>query len=171
MAQKFSKNDSDENKFFAVWEAMLDQTFVDLNAYFSKVDQSPALGNALWEANAVDVWGIIEKGLFVKIFDQLISAGYNAGAIDTYCRIIYALFGNNTVIDFVIDSPMEMTINITADYSNFSQWVTRAGGKMLTRGGFKLVFRTLLQDVPNSQILSILESISNAGTKINFNLN
>ena len=39
MAQKFSRNDADEDKFIAVWEAMLEQTFVDLVEYFDNVDK------------------------------------------------------------------------------------------------------------------------------------
>lgn len=171
MAQKFSRNDADEDKFIAVWQAMLEQTFLDLAEYFANVDKSPALGNALWEANLVDVWGIIEKTFFVKIFDELIKAGYTAGAVDTYCRILYALFGEAAVIDIVIDSPLELTINVDAEYTNFSNWVTRAGDTMLTRDNFNIVFQTLLLDIPQSQILALINSMKNAGTKITFNFN
>jgi hypothetical protein len=171
MAQKFSKNDADENKFFAVWEAMIAQTFTDLNAYFADVEKSPALGNALWEANAVDVWGIIERTFFVSIFDELISAGYTAGAIDTYCRILYALFGDETVIDIVIENPMDITLNVDVEYNNFSNWITKAGDTMLTRDSDNIVFRTLLVDIPQSQMLKLINSIKNAGTKLNFNFN
>lgn len=171
MAQKFSKNDPDENKFFAVWEAMLEQTFIDLESYFENVDKSPALGNALWEANAVDVWGIIEKSFFVSIFDSLIKAGYTAGAIDTYCRILYALFGEDAEIEFIIVSPMELIINVTAEYTNFSNWITKAGDTMFTKDDYNIIFRTLLVDIPQSQVLALINSIKNAGTKVTYNFN
>ena len=171
MAQKFSKNDPDENKFFAVWEAMIAQTFTDLNAYFADVDKSPALGNALWEANAVDVWGIIEQSFFVSIFDELIKAGYTAGAVDTYCRIIYALFGDTADIEIIIENPLEITINADVQYTNFAQWITKAGNTMLTREDDNIVFRTLLVDIPQSQLFKLINSIKNAGTKLNFNFN
>jgi hypothetical protein len=171
MPQKFSKNDPDEDKFIAVWDAMLAQTFTDLNAYLGNVEQSPALGNALWEASAVDVWDILEQSFFVKIFDELVKAGYNAGAIDTYCRVIYKLFGDSTVIDVSIISPMEINIGIVAEYSNFTNWITKAGNVMLARDGSRIVFQTLLTDIPRSQLSAILRAITNAGTKVNFNLN
>lgn len=172
MAQKFSKNDPDENKFIAVWEATLAGTFSDLAEYFGNANRSPELGNALWEADAVKVWGIIEKSFFVKIFDELIFAGYTAGVVDTYCKILYALFGNSTVIDIVIDSPLEITINIVAQYSNFGQWITQSGSPMVTAGdGFPIVFRTFLNAISDSQISSLLNAIKNTGTKVNFNLN
>lgn len=170
MAQKFSKNDPDENKFFAVWEAMLAQTFVDLEEYFDNVNASPALGNALWEAKAVDVWEILEKTFFIKIFDNLILAGYNAGAVDTYCRIIYNLFGQGTEI-IIESNPLEITIGVIAEFQSFANWITRTGDRMFDREGDRIVFRTLLTDIPRSQLSSIIRAITNAGTKVNFNLN
>lgn len=171
MPQKFSKNDPDENKFIAVWNAMLAQTFADLNAYFDNVEKSPALGNALWEAQAVDVWDILEQSFFVKIFDELVKAGYNAGVIDTYCRVIYKLFGESSVITVSIINALEITIGIVAEYSNFTNWITQAGNVMLARDGSRIVFQTLLTDIPRSQLSAILRAITNAGTKVNFNLN
>jgi len=171
MAQKFSKNDPDEDKFIAVWEAMLEQTFIDLNAYFDNAYQSPELGNALWEASTVEVWEILEKSFFVKIFDSLIFSGYTAGAVDTYCRVIYELFGGSTVITVSATNPLEITIGIVAEYTNFAGWITRMGDRMFTRAGDRIVFQTLLNDIPQSQFLSIIRAITNAGTKVNINLN
>jgi len=170
MVQKFA-NDSDENKFFAVWEALLAGTFDDLLAYFENVEQSPDLGDAMWESSTVEVWGIIEKSFFVKIFDELIKSGYFIGAIDIYCQILFALFGDETEIEIIIESPMELTINVTAEYSNFAQFITQSGSPIITAGGFPLVFTTLLNDIPQSQILALLQNIKSAGTKVNFNLN
>ena len=169
MVQKFA-NDSEENKFFAVWEALLEQTFADLQDYFDDVEKSPALGNALHEASAVDVWSILEKSFFIKIFDTLISSGYTAGAIDTYLRVIYALFGDETEIT-IETNPLEITIDVAAAYLNFRNWLTEAGNVMLTRDGSRIIFRTLLTDIPKSQLSSLIRAITNAGTKINLNLN
>jgi len=171
MAQKFSKNDADENKFFAVWEAMLAQTFSDLEDYFDNVYQSKELGGALHDAQAVDVWNILERTFFVKIFDQLISSGYTAGAVDTYCRVIYALFGDSTEITVELDNPLEVTIGIVTEYSNLTNWLSKSGNVMLTREGNRILFRTLLNNIPQSQLSSLLRAITNAGTKLNFNLN
>jgi len=171
MVQKFSKNDADENKFIAIWEGMLEQTFADLEDYFENVDKSPALGNALWEANAVEVWGIIEKNFFVKIFDELIKAGYNVGSVDSYCQILYALFGEETEIEIVINSPLELTINVTAEYENLALWLSQAGEVMLSKEGDLLFFKTFLTDIPFSQLQSIVRAITSAGTKITLNLN
>jgi len=171
MVQKFSRNDADEDKFIAVWEAMLEQTFADLAEYFANADKSPALGNALWEANAVDVWGIIERSFFIKIFDELIKAGYNAGSIDSYCRILYALFGAETAIEIVINGPLDLTINVTAEYENLALWLSKAGEIMLSKEGDLLFFKTFLTDIPLSQLQSIIRAIANAGTKITLNLN
>lgn len=171
MVQKFSKNDSDENKFLAVWEAMLEQTFDDLNNYLENVYTSPELGRALHDAAAVDVWSILEKNFFVKIYPTLIESGYTAGAIDTYCRVIYALFGESTEITVSVINPMEITIGIVAEYQNLARWVTRAGYRMLTKDDSRIIFKTLLTDIPRSQLSSLLKAITNAGTKVNFNLN
>jgi len=169
MVQKFSKNDPDENKFLITWQKLLEQTFADLSAYFADVEKSPALGNALWEAGAVEVWGILEKSFFVKIFDELIKAGYTAGAIDTYCRILFELLGDETIINFTIENPMELTIDIEAHYVNFFNWVTKAGDTMLTKDGDNIVFKQILNDIPQSQVIMLLNSIKNAGNKINYN--
>lgn len=170
MVQKFSNNDPDEEKFFAVWEALLQMTFNDLSEYFENLETSPALGNALYDAKAVEVWGILEKSLFIKIFDELIKSGYNVGTVDSYCRVIYALFGASTQIT-IESNPLEITIGIIAEYSNVANWLTRAGERMFTRNGYAIVFKTLLNDVSRSQLREILKSITNAGTKVNFNLN
>ena len=170
MAQKFSKNDADEDKFFAVWEAMLAATFADLQDYFDNVEKSPALGNALWEAKAVDVWEILEKTFFTKIFDNLIKAGYNVGTVDSYCKVIYALFGDSASIEFVYNK-LALTINIVAVYENFAYWFTRQGDQLLTKENDKLLLKTFLVDMTRAQILQLLQAITNLGTKINFNLN
>jgi hypothetical protein len=170
MVQKFSQNDAEEDKFFAVWEAMIEQTFTDLEEYFENVDQSPALGNALYDANSVEVWNILEKSFFLKIFDTLISSGYTAGAVDTYCRVIYALFGDETEIT-IETNPLEITIGIVAEYSNTAIWRSKGGNVMTTREGNVLAFRTLLTNIPRTQLSALLRAITNAGTKVNFNLN
>jgi len=120
---------------------------------------------------SVEVWSMLEKNFFVKIFDQLVKSGYTAGAIDTYCRVIYALFGESTEITVSIDNPLEITIGIVAEYSNFTTWITKLGNVMLTRDGARIAFRTLLTDIPQSQLSSLFRAITNAGTKVNFNLN
>jgi len=125
----------------------------------------------LWDANAANVWNILQKSFFVKIFDELITAGYNAGAVDTYCRILYALCCETADIEIVIDSPMELTININAEYTNFADWITKAGDNMLTSEDDQIVFRTLLVDIPQSQVLALINSIKNAGTKVIYNFN
>lgn len=169
MVQKFA-NDTEENKFYNVWEALLADTFADLENYFDDVYKSPELGNALHDGSAVEVWEILEKKFFVKIFASLIEAGYSAGAIDTYCNILYILFGETTEITFA-NSPLEITINITAEYQNYANFFTKTGYRMFTKDGFALIFKTLLTDIPRSQLLSLLNAMTNAGTKLNFNLN
>lgn len=171
MPQKFAKNDTDEDKFLAVWDAALEQTFTDLEAFFENADQSIELGSALWDAQVVDVWKIIEKNLFVKIFDDLIKSGYNCGVLDSYCRVIFALFGESTEIDIVVNAPLNLTINITAEYQNLAVMLTRQGDIMLTRQGDIVMFQTLLNDVSQSQLALLFRAITNAGTKITFNLN
>ena len=66
---------------------------------------------------------------------------------------------------------MELTISVDAEYVNFSNWITRAGDTMFTRDGDKIVFRTLLVDIPRSQVISLINSMKNAGTKVTFNFN
>jgi len=169
MVQKFS-NDAEENKFFAVWEALLAGTFADLEDYFDNVYQTPELGNALYDSNAVEVWGILEKKFFLKIFHELIESGYTAGAIDTYCQILYTLFGDTTAIT-IESNPLEITINVVAEYQSFANSFTKSGYRRFTKSGHARIFKTLLTDIPQSQLLSLLKAMTNAGTKINFNLN
>jgi hypothetical protein len=170
MVQKFA-NDQDENKFLAVWEATLAGTFTDLNNFFQNVYKVPELGNSLYTANAVEVWGILEKKFFVKIFPTLIEAGFTAGVVDTYCRVLYALFGETTEITISASNPLEITINVIAEYQNFANFFSSTGSKMLTKNGFGIIFKTLLTDIPRSQLISLIKAMTNAGTKINFNLN
>jgi hypothetical protein len=170
MVQKFA-DDSDENKFFAVWEALLVQTFADLEDWFENAYKTPELGNALHDAEAVEVWSILEKKFFVKIFGTLTESGYTAGAIDTYCNVIYALFGETTEIVISTTNPLEITINVVAEYQNFANFFSKSGFRMFTKGGFGIIFKTLLTDIPRSQLLSLIKAMTNAGTKVNFNLN
>jgi hypothetical protein len=171
MAQFFKKDDPNELKFYAVFQAMLDQTFTDLEAYFENVDKSPALGNALWEAQSVEVWKIIQKNFFIKIFDDLIKAGYNIGSVNSYVKVLKALFGGDAVISLDFPNAGEIVIDVTAEYNNFAQWITKAGDKMLTKDGFNIVFRTLLVDIPNTQVLALIKNISCAGFKVTYNFN
>ena len=170
MVQKFA-NDQDENKFFAVWNALLADTFTDLQNFFTNVYKTPELGNALYDSQAVEVWGILEKKFFLKIYAKLIESSYSAGAIDTYCNIIYLLFGNSTNITISTINPLELNINVVAEYQNVADFFTRTGYQMFTFDGFALTFQTLLTDIPESQLISLIKAMTNAGTKINFNLN
>jgi hypothetical protein len=170
MVQKFS-NDQEENKFFEVWEGLLAGTFADLEDFFENVYKSPELANALYDSQAVEVWGILEKKFFLKIFATLIESGYTAGVVDTYCNVIYLLFGNTTNIEILATNPLEINIDIVAEYQNFSNFFTKTGYRMFTKSGFAIVFKTLLTDIPRSQLTSLLKAMTNAGTKVNFNLN
>ena len=170
MVQKFS-NDSAENKLFAVWEALLAGTFADLEDFFENVYKTPELGIALYDSQAVEVWGILEKKFFLKIFTALIESGYTAGVVDTYCQVIYLLFGNTTSIVISATNPLEINIDIVAEYQNFSNFFSKTGFRMFTKNGFAIVFKTLLNDIPRSQLASLFKAMTNAGTKVNFNLN
>lgn len=170
MPQRFSKNDEDETKFLAVWEALMADTFQDLQDFFENVNQSRELGTALYDAQVVDVWKILERNFFINIFDKLVSSGYTAGAIDTYCRVIYALFGDTAEIVVENENPMEITIGVVAEYLGLADWFS-AGGAWMSGGDFDIAFRTFLNDIPTSQMNSLLRAITNAGTKVNFNLN
>ena len=169
MVQKFA-NDIEENKFINVWETLINDTFADLENYFENVYKTPELGNALHDGSAVEVWEILEKKFFVKIFSSLIESGYSAGTIDTYCRILYILFGETTQIIFETN-PLEITINVVAEYQSFANAFTKSGYRRFTKSGHARIFKTLLTDIPQSQLLSLLKAMTNAGTKINFNLN
>jgi hypothetical protein len=101
----------------------------------------------------------------------LIESGYTAGVVDTYCRVIYLLFGTTTSIVISATKPLEISIDIVAEYQNFSNFFTKTGYRMFTKSGFAIVFKTLLNDIPRSQLASLFRAMTNAGTKVNFNLN
>lgn len=171
MVQKFSKDDPNENKFLAVWEALIAETAADLDEYFENAYGSIELGNALSDAQAVEVWSLLEKSFFSKIYNELISAGYTSGAVDTYCRILIALFGEDTDITITILNPLEINFGIVASFSNLATWIDQTNAQMKTQDNFIFAFKTLLTNIPKSQLYALLRAITSAGTKATFNLN
>lgn len=169
MVQKFM-DDEEENKFFAVFQDVINTTFEDLKAYYKDAYGSPELGQALYELQKVPIYKVLEKSLFLKAYAQILEGEKTLGSIEAYLTILRAIFGDDAQIT-ITQEPLHLKINIIAKAMKFFLWTTKKGKHIITKDGRRIIFKKLLAEVTARQLLEILKATTNAGTYVEFKLN
>lgn len=167
---EFAVNDSEEQKFWRIYQALASQTLLDLENYFSTAYQSKTLGKILYEEQLMPIYKILEKSLFIKAFSQIIEGEKTLGSVEAYLKILYAIFGKTAQIT-ITQQPLHLQIDIVAPINVHYIWITKSKLKVVAKSGLPLVFKRLLARVTDRELLAILKSTSKAGTFVEFTLN
>jgi hypothetical protein len=167
---QFAVNDEEEQKFWRIFERLSQQTFSDLEAYFQNAYKSKELGRVIYEEQLMPIYKTLEKSLFIKAFSEIVEGQKTLGSINAYLRILYAIFGGDAQIE-VTQQPMHLKVDIIAPIRVHYIWVKKDKKQIITKDGKAIVFKDLLAEVTDRELLQILKSTTKAGTYIEFTLN
>jgi hypothetical protein len=169
---QFVDNSTEEKKFWNIYSALVEQTEYDIETYFNTAYRSKALGEGLYDNKVIPIYKTLEKSLFVKAFSQIVEGEKTLGSIEAYLKILYAIFGSTAKITISQTQPLHLQIDIVAPVRTHYIWKVRKHDKVIiTKAGNYLVFRKLLAEVTNRELLQILKATTKAGTYIEFTLN
>lgn len=171
MVQKFIDGDQEENKFFNVFNKVINTTFEDFKKYYTNAYSSPELGLALYELQRVPIYKVLEKSLFIRAYSKILEGEAYIGTIEGYLTILRAIFGETADIKLDIVDPLHLRFNINAEVQKFYLWITKKGKQVITKDGRAIVFKRILAEVTARQLLEILKATTNAGTYVEFILN
>lgn len=163
-------NDNLEIKFYSIWQAMFEQTLADLLSYYELAYQSSVLGRIIFDNQLASITKLISRDLFLKTYWQIFNEQTKNGTIDAHLYLLYAIFGSDATILVENPNPLHTIFHIASKSLSLNQWVTRAGDNMVTRAGDNMVFRSVLQDLTNEEIASLLQATANYGEFIEFNI-
>ena len=167
---QFAVNDEEEQKFWRIFERLSRQTFSDLEAYCQNAYKSKELGRVIYEEQIMPIYKTLEKSLFIKAFSEIIEGQKTLGSINAYLRILYAIFGGDAQIT-VTQQPMHLKVDIISPVRVYYLWITKEKKQIVTKDGKAIVFKDLLAEVTDRELLQILKSTTKAGTYIEFTLN
>lgn len=169
---QFVDRSEEELKFWRIFEALIEQTKIDIQEYYNKAYESKTLGNILYEQQMMPIYKTLEKSLFIKAFSKIIEGERQIGSIEAYLKILYAIFGTEAQITISKENPLHIKIDIVAPVQTRHFWKVRKHNKIIiTKDDKFIVFKQLLARVTNRELLQILKSTTKAGTYIEFTLN
>lgn len=169
MVQKLI-NDSEENRFYAVWLQLFQQTMADLQDYFNLVYESQLLGGLIFDNQLSEIAKIINRDLFIKTYWQIFNEETKNGTIDAHLYILYAIFGSNATIYVDQISPLYVKYLIQTNTINLESWLTKHGEQMITKAGDRLMFRSILSGLTNAELANLLKATANYGEYLDFEI-
>lgn len=169
MVQKLI-NDTEENKFYAVWLRLFEQTMKDLQDYFNLVYESNLLGQLIFDNQLSEIAKIINRELFIKTYWQIFNEEQKNGTVDAHLYILYAIFGSNATIFIDQVSPLYVRYLIQTNTITLNNWITKHGDKMVTKDGDNLMFRSLLSGLTNAELENLLKATANYGEYLDFEI-
>lgn len=167
---QFAIKDEEELKFWAIYERIARKTISDLKSYFDNAYSSQELGRIIYEEQLLPIYKILEKSLFIKAFSEIVEGEKNLGTVESYLKILYAIFGKTAEIT-ITTQPLHLKVDIVAPVQVFYLWITKDGKQIVTKDGKAIKFKQVLAAVSDRQLLEVLQSTTNAGTFVEFTLN
>ena len=169
---QFVDKSEEELKFWRVFLTMLEQTKTDISEYYLKAYESKELGNILYDEKLMPIYKILPKKAFLKAYASIIEGEKTFGSINSYLKILYAIFGGSAEIEISKENPLHIMIRVTASPQELYNWKLRNQNKtVITKDGKAIIFKQLLGGVTNRELMQVLKSITNAGTYVEFILN
>lgn len=169
MVQKLI-NDTEENKFYAVWLSLFEQTMQDLQDYYNLVYESNLLGALIFDNQLSEIAKIINRELFIKTYWQIFNEETRNGTVDAHLYILYAIFGSNATIFVDQQSPLYVRYLIQTNTITLNNWLTKQGDQMVTKNGDRLLFRSILSGLTNAELENLLRATANYGEYLDFEI-
>lgn len=170
MPHQFAVEDREELKFWNIFEKVLRQTMLDMQAYFDNAYSSKELGAALYDLRLFPIYKTLQRSLFLRTFKQILDGQKILGSIEGYLKILYAIFGVNATIT-VTTTPAALNIDIVAPVQELDRWKDKAGNTFVSKNGDRIFFKKIVANVTNRELLQILRATMPAGTAVTFTLN
>lgn len=167
---QFAIKDEEEIKTHAIFERMTAQTNFDLQAYFNNAYKSIELGRVIYDLGLFPIYKLLERNIFIKAFAQIVEGEKNLGSIESYLKILYAIFGDSAQIT-VTKNPLHLKIDIIAPIQAFYLWITKKGEYVITKSGKRILLKQGVASVSDRELLDILKATTTAGTYVEFTLN
>lgn len=167
---QFVTGEQDEKRFWDIYSKLAQQTLLDIENYYKTAYQSPELGRIIYEEQAMPIYKVLEKSLFIKAYSQILEGEKTLGSVEAYLKILYAIFGKEAKIT-ITQEPLHLKIDIIAEAQSFALWITKQNQQVVTKDGKAIIFKQLLAEVTDRQLLEILKATTKAGTFVEFTLN
>lgn len=167
---EFVDNSTEEMTFWTIFERLASQVQSDIEQYYLTAYKSPELGRILYEEQLMPIYKTLEKSLFMKAFSEILEGEKILGSVRGYLKILYAIFGRGAQIN-ITTQPLHLQIDIVALIQQRCFWKTKAKQHIITKDGKAIVFKQLLAEVTDRELLQILKATTKAGTFVEFTLN
>ena len=167
---QFVTGEQEEKRFWDIYSKLAQQTMLDIEKYFKTAYQSPELGRIIYEEQAMPIYKVLEKSLFIKAYSQILEGEKTLGSVEAYLKILYAIFGKEAKIT-ITQEPLHLKIDIVAPVQMFYLWITKKNQQVVTKDGKAIIFKQLLAEVTDRELLQILKATTKAGTFVKFTLN
>lgn len=162
-------NKEEAERFRKVFLQTLNQTVIDLSAYYEGAYSSRELGQALYDGKLTPVYRMLAEELFVRTYYSIMDAQATIGTPDAYCQILYGIFGSNATITIDEKNPLHIMIDIIARSVDYFLWVNEEQTAFITtEAGDYLGFNILVARLTNRQLADVLQNMTNAGTFLEF---
>ena len=167
---QFVTGEQEEKRFWDIYSKLAQQTLLDIENYYKTAYQSPELGRIIYEEQAMPIYKVLEKSLFIKAYSQILEGEKTLGSVEAYLKILYAIFGKEAKIT-ITQEPLHLKIDIIAKAQSFALWITKQNQQVVTKDGKAIIFKQLLAEVTDRELLQILKATTKAGTFVEFTLN
>lgn len=167
---EFVDNSTEEMTFWTIFERLASPVQSDIEQYYLTAYKSPELGRILYEEQLMPIYKTLEKSLFMKAFSEILEGEKILGSVRGYLKILYAIFGRDAQIN-ITTQPLHLQIDIVAHVQQRYFWKTKAKQHIITKDGKAIVFKQLLAEVTDRELLQILKATTKAGTFVEFTLN
>lgn len=167
---QFVTGEQEEKRFWDIYSKLAQQTLLDIENYYKTAYQSPELGRIIYEEQAMPIYKVLEKSLFIKAYSQILEGEKTLGSVEAYLKILYAIFGKEAKIT-ITQEPLHLKIDIIAKAQKFLLWITKQNQQVVTKDGKAIMFKQLLAEVTDRELLQILKATTKAGTFVEFTLN
>lgn len=167
---EFVDKSTEEMTFWNIFQELVYQVQYDVEQYYLTAYKSPELGRILYEEQLMPIYKTLEKSLFIKAFSEILEGEKILGSVRGYLKILYAIFGKDAKIT-ITQQPLHLKIDIVAITKVHYIWTTKNKKQIITKDKKKLVFKNILAEVTDRELLQILKSTTKAGTYVEFTLN
>lgn len=167
---QFVTGEQEEKRFWDIYSKLAQQTLLDIENYYKTAYQSPELGRIIYEEQVMPIYKVLEKSLFIKAYSQILEGEKTLGSVEAYLKILYAIFGKEAKIT-ITAQPLHLKIDIVAGAQRFMLWFTKQNQQVVTKNGMAIIFKQLLAEVTDRELLQILKATTKAGTFVEFTLN
>ena len=89
---QFVDKSEDELKFWRIFTETLEQTKLDIKAFYDTAYQSKLLGTVLYEEKLMPIYKVLEKRAFIKAYSAIVEGEKTFGSINSYLKLLLHFF-------------------------------------------------------------------------------